>query len=175
MSFRVNEKVKFLKQTGHGIVIEVLSQKKFLVEDELGFTQIYDSLSLVKIHESKNKIKTEIDQIIAEKEFVPKHKIKKKEPKIISTPEIDLHIEQLMESNIGMSNAEILRVQMRHFKHFFQTSRAKKTQKIIIIHGVGEGVLKEEIRLYLKNIENISYYDADYLKYGKGATEIIFF
>ena len=45
-------------------------------------------------------------------------------------------------------------------------------QKLIIIHGVGEGVLKDEVRLFLSKKEGIEYFDADYREYGKGATAV---
>ena len=48
----------------------------------------------------------------------------------------------------------------------------KDIQKIIVIHGVGEGVLKEEIRSYLSKQEGLEYYDADFREYGKGATAV---
>ena len=38
--------------------------------------------------------------------------------------------------------------------------------------GVGEGVLKQEIRSYLDKQEGVEYFDADFREYGKGATTI---
>jgi len=47
----------------------------------------------------------------------------------------------------------------------------KRIQKVVFIHGVGEGVLKTELE-YLFGRYNVKYYDADYQKYGLGATEV---
>jgi hypothetical protein len=86
--------------------------------------------------------------------------------------EIDLHIEELLDSHIGWSNSEILLKQMTEFRSFFKKAQEKSIAKIIVIHGVGEGVLKNEIRSFLSKKENVEFYDASYLEYGKGATEI---
>ena len=45
-----------------------------------------------------------------------------------------------------MSNSAILKIQMSHFKSFLNKSIDKKQRKIVVIHGVGEGVLRHEIR-----------------------------
>ena len=48
---------------------------------------------------------------------------------------------------------------------------SKKIQRIVFIHGVGEGVLKTELQNLL-NKYPVKYYDASYKKYGLGATEV---
>ena len=45
-------------------------------------------------------------------------------------------------------------------------------KKLIVIHGVGEGVLREEVRKMLQFYENVRFHDADMRKYGVGATEV---
>ena len=42
----------------------------------------------------------------------------------------------------------------------------------MFIHGVGEGVLKEELHYLFNKYENVKHYDANYQKYGLGATEV---
>lgn len=175
MSFQVNEKVKFLGQIGEGIILEIVSDSTYKVQDELGFISMFDKKELVKIHNAKAKQAIEIDKILQEKEFLPKHLIKKKTTIVEDSNEIDLHIENLVDSTFGKSNFEIVQIQMRHFKQFYQKSRMQRKSKIIVIHGVGEGVLKEEVRLFLKSQEGVECFDANYLKYGKGATEIRLF
>ena len=46
--------------------------------------------------------------------------------------------------------------------------------KIVFIHGVGEGILKAELDFMLKRYDSISFQDANYQKYGSGATEVYF-
>ena len=49
-----------------------------------------------------------------------------------------------------------------------------RLQKVIFIHGVGEGVLKSAIREELKKFPKVKFNDAPYEKYGYGATEVVF-
>ena len=46
---------------------------------------------------------------------------------------------------------------------------------MVFIHGVGEGVLKEELNTLLNRYNNVEYYDADFKTYGLGATEVRIF
>lgn len=87
--------------------------------------------------------------------------------------EVDLHIDELLESIEGMSNSEMLKFQVNYFIKMLESAIYHKYFKIIFIHGVGNGKLKEEIRKILK--ETYSYlrvYDASLAKYGVGATEV---
>jgi dsDNA-specific endonuclease/ATPase MutS2 len=51
-------------------------------------------------------------------------------------------------------------------------AQAKRLTKIVFIHGVGEGVLRSEIRHELRKYENVEFLDGDYREYGQGATEV---
>src|SRR5690606_17240604 len=86
--------------------------------------------------------------------------------------EVDLHIHQLTPSYKGMGNFEILNLQLETAKHRLEFAMAKRIQKVVFIHGVGEGVLREELYSLFRRYENVKYYDADYQKYGLGATEV---
>ena len=89
--------------------------------------------------------------------------------------EVDLHIHQLTNSNRGMSNHDILNIQMETAKRQLEFAIRKRIQKVVFIHGVGEGVLKEELKYLFGRYDNVKYYDADYQKYGLGATEVYIF
>ncbi|HQZ43412.1 MAG TPA: Smr/MutS family protein, partial [Flavobacteriales bacterium] len=45
-------------------------------------------------------------------------------------------------------------------------------RKLIVIHGVGEGILREEVRRMLQFYEGVRFHDADMRQYGSGATEV---
>ena len=47
----------------------------------------------------------------------------------------------------------------------------KGVPSIVFIHGVGEGVLKAELETLFSRYD-LSYQDADYMRYGMGATEV---
>lgn len=89
------------------------------------------------------------------------------------TKEIDLHIEELLDSYSTLTNTEILSVQLERFEKEIQYCLSNGIKKLIVIHGVGNGKLKQEIVSILKTIEDITYYDASYKNYGFGATEIM--
>jgi dsDNA-specific endonuclease/ATPase MutS2 len=88
--------------------------------------------------------------------------------------EIDLHIEELVRDFSGMANAEMLQVQMSRFSKEMDAAISRHYKKIIFIHGVGNGKLKNEIRKELRNYQGVAFRDADNRKYGSGATEVIF-
>ena len=77
-----------------------------------------------------------------------------------------------MPSTRGMSNFDMLNVQIATAKRQLEFAMSKRIQKVVFIHGVGAGVLKEELFYLFKRYPNISHYDADFQKYGLGATEI---
>ena len=87
--------------------------------------------------------------------------------------EIDLHINELLDTTIGMSNADILNYQMQKFHETMSEYRNKKGTKIIFIHGKGEGVLRKEIEKQLKiKYKSCYYQDASFREYGFGATQV---
>jgi len=71
-----------------------------------------------------------------------------------------------------MSNHEMLNLQIDTAKRQLEFAIRKRIQKIVFIHGVGEGILKEELKYLFGRYENVKCYDADYQKYGLGATEV---
>ena len=91
----------------------------------------------------------------------------------MSEREVDLHIEELVDNSRGMSNGEIVQVQLNHFQRELDSAIAQHLHKIVFIHGVGTGKLKNDIHQILKSYTNIRFHDASYGKYGFGATEVI--
>jgi hypothetical protein len=88
--------------------------------------------------------------------------------------EIDLHIEAITESFSGLTNSEILDMQMSRFKIALDTAIIHKTRKIVFIHGVGNGKLKHTLRKALDDqYPDLRYQDASFREYGYGATMVI--
>jgi Domain of unknown function (DUF2027)/Smr domain len=86
--------------------------------------------------------------------------------------EIDLHIEKLVDFNYKqLSNGEIIEIQLQQFKRSLDQALANNCKRLIVIHGVGTGKLKQEVHQLLKKWGYI-FYDASYAKYGSGATEV---
>lgn len=93
-----------------------------------------------------------------------------KKVKVNNDYEIDLHVEHDAKVNIGKSNGEIVQMQLDTAKEFLNKSMLSGKKEIVIIHGVGNGRLKTEIRKLLKGYYGIKFEDADFRKYGEGAT-----
>jgi hypothetical protein len=87
--------------------------------------------------------------------------------------EIDLHIEELIDNYAGMSNAEIVTIQLRHFQRALDEAISAHCRSLTVIHGVGNGRLKSEVRRILSE-SGLRYHDASYARYGFGATEVVF-
>jgi hypothetical protein len=88
---------------------------------------------------------------------------------------IDLHIEKLMDDWKHLSNYEILGIQLKTFEKYYELALTHFQPSLIVIHGVGEGRLRDEIheRLRLKK-EVKSFVNQYHPLYGYGATEIFF-
>ncbi|MBN1926779.1 MAG: DUF2027 domain-containing protein [Prolixibacteraceae bacterium] len=97
---------------------------------------------------------------------------KQKPPEVI---EVDLHIHELVDNWNGLSNHEILEIQMDRFHSEMKNAMENRAKRIVFIHGVGNGVLKQEIHKKLKSTYARFYFqDASFQEYGYGATMVIF-
>lgn len=84
---------------------------------------------------------------------------------------IDLHIEKLATDPKGMSNSEILRVQLESFDRNLDQAMVSGMDEITFIHGIGNGVLRKEIHKRLSQLQNIKYFqDTQKDQWGYGAT-----
>jgi hypothetical protein len=88
---------------------------------------------------------------------------------------VDLHIEKLTDNWNHLSNFDILSAQLNAFEKYYELAVAHRQPELIVIHGVGEGRLRDEIheRLRLKD-EVKSFVNQFHHSYGYGATEIYF-
>lgn len=85
--------------------------------------------------------------------------------------EVDLHINELLDNTNGLSNADMLEVQLKEFRRVMDENLAKKGRKIVFIHGKGEGVLRSALIKELKHkYKGCVYQDASFREYGFGAT-----
>ncbi len=88
-------------------------------------------------------------------------------------PMVDLHIEQLTKNHRTLNNAEMLELQMNTFLSKFEQAIASGMDDITFIHGVGNGVLRQEIQRRLSGHKNVAWFeDAQKEKFGYGATRI---
>ncbi|MGE4288483.1 MAG: DUF2027 domain-containing protein [Salinivirgaceae bacterium] len=153
---------------------------KFFKERTYQENDFFDAPAILYPVYTENPIEKELDslsegelkKIIREKEKTENKTVyqspKNRENQII---EVDLHIHELLDDFRGLSNAEILEVQMEHFKSKLEEAIHTHAKKIVFIHGVGNGVLKMEIRKELdRRSKKLTYQDASFKEYGYGAT-----
>ncbi len=88
---------------------------------------------------------------------------------------VDLHIEKLTDHWQQLTNFEILTSQLNNFEKYYELAVAHKQATLIVIHGVGEGILRNEIHDILKLKKEVkSFVNQFHPLYGYGATEIFF-
>lgn len=87
--------------------------------------------------------------------------------------EVDLHIAELVDNTHGLSNADMLNLQVDHFRHVMDENLKNHGQKIVFIHGKGEGVLKNALMKELNyRYKGHDVQDASFREYGFGATQV---
>lgn len=121
---------------------------------------------------SKGLTNEELQNMLKQKEVVSpvKVSVKHKHPETI---EVDLHIGQLLDNLNGLSNSDMLQYQLAKFEEIMNQNLKKKGQKIVFIHGKGNGVLRNEILKRLKQKYSFcEAQDASFLEYGYGATMV---
>ena len=113
----------------------------------------------------------EMTKVIQEKEE-PKDTVKRAAS--ADLVEIDLHIHELLEDTRGLSNHEMLEVQLGRFRNELDTAIENGTRRIVFIHGIGNGTLKQELRKELSTkYKKYNFQDASFKEYGYGATMVI--
>lgn len=98
---------------------------------------------------------------------------KKHEPKENGIIEVDLHINELVDTTAGMSNADMLNLQVDEFMKVMDANINNHGQKIVFIHGKGEGVLRQALMKELTHrYKGHDVQDASFREYGFGATQV---
>ncbi|MDD7258251.1 MAG: DUF2027 domain-containing protein [Prevotellaceae bacterium] len=86
---------------------------------------------------------------------------------------VDLHASEVLDTTAGMSHGDILNYQLDVFRRTLADYGGNKGQKIVFIHGKGEGVLRQAIIRELKSkFKNYPFQDASFQEYGYGATQV---
>jgi len=175
--FEVGDKVAVLDEAIEGEVIAVKNNEiSIKTTDDFVMTFFVNELvKLQKTSDLNNLFSSKsISEVLKDKKepikrsFTKEKKSKKEE----FVMEVDLHIEKLVQNFRGMSNFDILNIQMDTVKHKLEFAIKNRLPKMVLIHGVGEGVLKSEIEFFLSRYDNVVFQEANFQKYGFGATEV---
>ncbi len=190
--FFIGDTVRFKDEIGQGVVTAVHSKKNVAVLTTEGFENIYPITSLVLVKRASNAVgikEEDTIKVVNKEEQVSKVKLKlhknfiitkylkrskhagKKKGEIFA--EIDLHLEELVEYQTKLMPHEKLQLQINHFKRCLNEVKELKIRKLIFIHGVGQGVLKTELRKMLDEQTGIEYKNASFKEYGVGVTEVL--
>ena len=194
MEIKIGSEVKFLNDVGGGIVLEIFSDGTASVQVEDEFDMKYNLTELMLVSDSiteqeeeyNNKL-PDLDKIIAQDVNEERQKLIQKNfeikyANVRATNQqrrgehmvIDLHIHELIDDQSGLQDRTKLDIQLNHFERMMRIAGEQRVKRVIFIHGVGQGVLRNQIRTRLD-----SYYpdctvrDGNPREYGAGATEVI--
>lgn len=176
---KIGDKVDVLDDDISGIITKITSDTVTVITQD-DFEIDFSPTELVVVDNKRISDKElqvdRISAVISEKERSrkPSKRIKPKE-RNLPPMEVDLHIHQLVKNTKGMSNYDMLNLQADTAKRQLDFAISKRIQKVVFIHGVGQGVLRAELEFLFKRYENLKYYDADFKKYGRGAIEVYIF
>jgi dsDNA-specific endonuclease/ATPase MutS2 len=172
MKWHIGDSVRFLNEPITGMIKSLRSDGWAEVETQDGMYLSVPTNQLVKVHDLEKSMgpKDMIQEEYSRKDF-PIALIKKKEELIIN--EFDLHIEELGIPYKNLNNYEIVRQQLNYFENKLGECIRNKISPVNFIHGVGNGVLRQEIHKRLKKNPYVSHFKDN----GKdlkrfGATEV---
>lgn len=156
--------VKFYK-------LHCFMENDFFEEDALIYPVVRDDLPEKELLISAAELKEAMLEKAREERRAAQPIVRKKADSPVL--EIDLHIDRLLDNTNGLTNADMLNYQLDKFREVLVQYADRKGQKIVFIHGKGDGVLRKAIETELKTKYKSYYYqDASFREYGFGATMV---
>lgn len=142
----------------------------FFEEDALVYDVVRDDVPARTVFVDAGQLR-EAMRKKADDDHPPARPARKAERQKDGVVEVDLHIGELLDDTTGLTNKDMLDCQMKEFRRVMEENLRKKGQKIVFIHGKGEGVLRNELLKELKRTyKNCTCQDASFREYGFGAT-----
>jgi hypothetical protein len=181
MQYRIGDQVIFLNHTGSGRVCKVDGDIVYVVDQD-GFEVPFPPSELILKSETRDIdiqmdseridaiLQAELDRIRNAAYKAIKTEVKSDTDDVL---EVDLHIHELVEANGHLSNFQMVQIQMAHFNRMMEHAFEHRVPRIVFIHGVGKGVLRQELRDAIGFYPNCTFRDADFRRYGQGATEVL--
>lgn len=142
-------------------------------------TRWFDSVSILRPLDKEHLIETEeinekqLEEAIQEKKSAEVPVNRPQKQVVGNIVEIDLHCNELLETTTGMENKDILEYQLDVFRKTMDEYKLRKGQKIVFIHGKGDGILRQRILWELQTkYKRHQHQDASFKQYGYGATMV---
>lgn len=155
--------VKFYK-------LHTFSESVYFEEPALIYDIVKNDVPVKQIFVNADDIK---EALLQKRNVDEPVKLQKKQPVKQDIVEVDLHAAELLDSTAGMSNSEILNYQLGKFREAMEQYKGRRGQKIVFIHGKGDGVLRKAVIDELKHkYKTCTYQDASFREYGFGATMV---
>ncbi|MCR5821007.1 MAG: DUF2027 domain-containing protein [Bacteroidaceae bacterium] len=152
--------------------LHVFQKSPFFREPALIYDIVRDGKPIHQVFVDAEEVLSAITQ--PKEETMPKETPKQSKPNAPRDKdvlEVDLHISALLDNTAGLSNSVLLNTQLTEFRTIMERNIKKKGQRIVFIHGKGEGVLRNAIIKELQHrYRNCTYQDASFREYGFGAT-----
>lgn len=194
-SFKVGDRVRFLRQSGEGVIHAIEDGGDTLVvEDEDGFPMRFSAKDCLPMPNAAEEARAYASKDISKGELLERNvderalkasqkdfDVKYRNPDATNMRkrdehmEVDLHFHALTGARDSASPHEMLTLQMDHFDRMMRRAEEKRIPRIVFIHGVGQGRLRQEIRDALTAYwPGCTCREGDPRKYGHGATEVRF-
>ncbi len=174
--FKLGDKVAMLNEPISGTIVK-MNMKQVVILDKDDFEHECNISEIVQNSNLIDLLDKAMDKNITSKKAAFSNQVNKSKTKNKNKSdilEVDLHIHELVSTEKGMSNYEMLQIQINSAKSKLETAIKNRRQRIVFIHGIGEGILKNELYKLFKKYP-VEYYDASYQKYGQGATEVFIY
>lgn len=166
--------MQLMDELTSGVVVSVTREKvKFRTPEGFVLEAEQGNLVLLPSDETSLLENSDFSVVLKESDSKPPGGRKPgRRQKYVPPMEVDLHIEKLVPSVRGLNTIDILNYQLDAARGQLEFALRKRIQRIVFIHGVGQGVLRQELRTLFRRYEGLEVNDADPRKYGMGATEV---
>jgi len=162
----IGQQVRFLNEIGEGTIRALRNQEALITKDD-GFDYWIPIKELIP-HKT-----IQVDHVVQkDRSLVSKVNSKPARPDRL---EQDLHFTQLVDFPKNYDNYQMLQIQLAEARKTLEKARKAGIKRVVLIHGIGQGVLREQLHQMLERMDRLQFFDADFARYGRGATEIELF
>ncbi|QIG89278.1 DNA mismatch repair protein [Chryseobacterium sp. POL2] len=162
---KIGDAVSILDDDLRGHITSV-KPNGFDIKDAFGFIHFYPKEKVILLDKSiyeniKVSVKKETSKPISKK-----HKK--------DAFRIDLHFENLVKKPYEYESFERLMIQKEKLLEAIDFCRTHKLKRMIIIHGIGDGILQNMVHQVVQGLADIEYDDDGFFFHQSGSLELIF-